>query len=857
MGNCKSIPDVEGSGLAELRASAWARAASFSVGGKHAPNGAARTGSADMRLAILQKVNGLQQQLALVHANPLLRLPEAAELLAAQLEADLVAIWVVTKDDPSTSVLMASHGKGVSALRGCIVVRPPAEDQEVSGISVGAACSLNVPDVTAAGASIEPAELWQGPAGLRSFVQVPIGTASNPLGVLLLAKSQPNFFNGPWWHVQLRLAATGLLPHVRQGPVERMADLLRRMEITEDGFQLVGALLRGASEFMLKSCTLQANARLALLQPRGCPDALLFEAPCPFMSSASNSRHVRRDADASTVSEVASEVSEFEDKEVVASMLRVSNTLLGAAVAQRQARFVSDVGLYMQCCPRPARDIFTRSSRLVSSIVVVPLIAGDAAPLGGLYFCLDSPCEFANIQDTLLGFIHGVAPMLHKKLSGKSEQLAAAVQQAHRNRSHSNASLPMAPPSEAGGMELGGTSTFSSSSGSADPHGTNALSLAPSSLAPSTAVTGQTGPPSLTPSGRLPTISSSQRLNTEAMLQLLQRDIRSKNGRHDGADQSRAAEVAVGECLGRAGCGAVFRGTWHRVPVAVKVMATRNEEAAALQDAVEMAVLSSVQHPNIVQVFACLTDMVKASNDYMGGRSASFTGGVKTHYRRLRAEEDPDEAVTYNLIVMEPCDRGTLRDAIGNGLLHQSLPDGAIGIKLAPAAELLLDVAYAVQYLHSMQLVHGDLRLENVLLKTDRARPLGATPKLAEFGLTRILNDADHAVAAAPAGSAAHIAPEMFRSGGQVSTAVDAYAFGVFMWEVYTSKKAFSGLPREAVIERVTTKGSRPRFPSTTPAAFVELAQACWAADPAARPNFTQIAEALDRMVAELSGRPI
>jgi hypothetical protein len=37
------------------------------------------------------QVNGLQQQLALVHASPLLRLPEAAELLAAQLEADLVA----------------------------------------------------------------------------------------------------------------------------------------------------------------------------------------------------------------------------------------------------------------------------------------------------------------------------------------------------------------------------------------------------------------------------------------------------------------------------------------------------------------------------------------------------------------------------------------------------------------------------------------------------------------------------------------------------------------------------------------------------------------------------------------------
>jgi uncharacterized protein YigA (DUF484 family) len=52
---------------------------------------------------------------------------------------------------------------------------------------------------------------------------------------------------------------------------------------------------------------------------------------------------------------------------------------------------------------RPARDVFTRSSELVSSVVVVPLVpAGGAAPLGALYYTSTSPCEFTNIQDTLL-----------------------------------------------------------------------------------------------------------------------------------------------------------------------------------------------------------------------------------------------------------------------------------------------------------------------------------------------------------------------------------------------------------------------------------------------------------------------
>lgn len=39
---------------------------------------------------------------------------------------------------------------------------------------------------------------------------------------------------------------------------------------------------------------------------------------------------------------------------------------------------------------------------MVASIVVVPLLAGGGAPLGALYFTLAAPCEFANLQDTLL-----------------------------------------------------------------------------------------------------------------------------------------------------------------------------------------------------------------------------------------------------------------------------------------------------------------------------------------------------------------------------------------------------------------------------------------------------------------------
>jgi hypothetical protein len=42
-----------------------------------------------------------------------------------------------------------------------------------------------------------------------------------------------------------------------------------------------------------------------------------------------------------------------------------------------------------------------------------------------------------------------------------------------------------------------------------------------------------------------------------------------------------------------------------------------------MRDAVEMAVLTSVQHPNIVKVYACLTDLVEM---VAGGRGRGVTG---------------------------------------------------------------------------------------------------------------------------------------------------------------------------------------------------------------------------------------
>ena len=123
----------------------------------------------------------------------------------------------------------------------------------------------------------------------------------------------------------------------------------------------------------------------------------------------------------------------------------------------------------------------------------------------------------------------------------------------------------------------------------------------------------------------------------------------------------------------------------------------------------------------------------------------------------------------------------------GRTLRAKMEADGA----LAPgdAWALVRPVAEALEAAHAVEVVHRDVKPENVFLeRTER----GETPRLLDFGLARDLTSSDRVTATgAPVGTPVYMAPELWWN-HDVGPAVDQYALGVTLYEMLTGRAPFT-----------------------------------------------------------------
>lgn len=84
------------------------------------------------------------------------------------------------------------------------------------------------------------------------------------------------------------------------------------------------------------------------------------------------------------------------------------------------------------------------------------------------------------------------------------------------------------------------------------------------------------------------------------------------------------------------------------------------------------------------------------------------------------------------------------------------------------------------------------------------------------------------------------MAPELHHGRTDYNSKVDVYAFGMLLFEIMCREPPFCDFERAELQELVTT-GVRPEVPSDVPRFHMRVAESCWDARPAMRPEFDEL----------------
>ncbi|KAL5549069.1 hypothetical protein UlMin_004300 [Ulmus minor] len=266
--------------------------------------------------------------------------------------------------------------------------------------------------------------------------------------------------------------------------------------------------------------------------------------------------------------------------------------------------------------------------------------------------------------------------------------------------------------------------------------------------------------------------------------------------------------------LGSGTYGAVYHGKWKGSDVAVKrikasCFAGRPSERERLIADFwkEALILSSLHHPNVV----------------------SFYGIVR---------DGPDGSLA------------TVTEFMVNGSLKQFLQKKDRTIDRRKRLIIAMDAAFGMEYLHGKNIVHFDLKCENLLVNMrDPQRPVC---KIGDLGLSKVKQHT--LVSGGVRGTLPWMAPELLSGkSNMVTEKIDVYSFGIVMWELLTGEEPYADLHCASIIGGIVNNTLRPQIPTWCDPEWKSLMESCWASDPSQRPSFSEISQKLRNMAAAMN----
>ncbi|THG20023.1 ankyrin repeat-containing protein kinase A-like [Camellia sinensis] len=183
-------------------------------------------------------------------------------------------------------------------------------------------------------------------------------------------------------------------------------------------------------------------------------------------------------------------------------------------------------------------------------------------------------------------------------------------------------------------------------------------------------------------------------------------------------------------------------------------------------------------------------------------------------------------------------------------------PRKRIPFSLLVAVDLMLQIARGMEYLHSKQIYHGDLKPSNILVRPRNISSEGYLhAKVSRFGLSSSINVMEK-TSSNQNGTLSFIwhAPEILaeqEQSGRIENSrytekSDVYSFGMICFELLTGKIPFEdGHLQGDKMSRNIRMGERPLFPFPSPKYITSLTKKCWHTDPNQRPSFSSICRIL------------
>lgn len=259
------------------------------------------------------------------------------------------------------------------------------------------------------------------------------------------------------------------------------------------------------------------------------------------------------------------------------------------------------------------------------------------------------------------------------------------------------------------------------------------------------------------------------------------------------------AFVEIGPVIGNGASADVFLGTYQSKEVAIKVSAPPEITEEVLNSFHgEAYITSSLDHPNIVKFYGICV-------------------------------KPPEIGM-----VIEYCSHGHLK-----GSLKRDRHVWTADKRLMAA----LQAARAVEYLHSRNIIHRDIKADNFFVDSDW------NVKLGDFGESVFKQNYEPGRRMTVLGTVAFMAPELVEGKPVYTEAIDIYALAMAMWEIWTGLDPFGSTDTFSIYSKVMS-GERPPIPVNAPAAFNSVMVLAWDQDPGKRPSASEVVLQLEEICA-------